>query len=128
MKHTRPWVTSDEVRAYSELAEVQNRTDEKLAVDISRAEEFVINYTHNDFSEYETIPAAIKTAVILLSEMYGYNAIISSNTLKSETFDDYSYTAEASTIKIADTGVEMLLEPYVITGAKGRVTFRLRKL
>lgn len=124
----RPWVAPAEVKEYSELADVQNRADVKLAVDITRAEEYVLNYTHNDFSQYDEIPAAVKTAIILLAEMYGYNSVVSSKTLKSETFDDYSYTAEASSISLEDTGVDMLLDPYVVTASKGRITFKMRKI
>lgn len=124
----RPWVTPADVKGYSELPNVQNRSDVKLAVDITRAEEYVLNYTHNDFSEYDTIPAAVLTAIMLLAEMYGHNAVITSKTLKSESFDDYSYTSETSSITLEDTGVDMLLDPYVVTASKGRVTLKIRKI
>ena len=124
---TRPWVTPAEVRAYSELPNVQNRTDEKLAVDITRAEEYVLNYTHNDFSDYTEIPAAVKTAIMLLAEMYGYNAVTASKKLSGESFDDYSWSGEAS-LSVENTGVDMLLDPYVVAASKGRITFRMRKL
>ena len=56
----RPWVTPQEVREYSELPAVQSRSEARLAVDIARAEQYVITYTHNDFAE-EALPLAVKT-------------------------------------------------------------------
>ena len=61
----RPWATPKEVRDYSGIKDVQNRTDPQLSMDITRAEQYVIKHTHNDFSEYDVIPQNVKTAVIL---------------------------------------------------------------
>ena len=132
MAVSRPWVTPQEVRAYSDHQEVQSRTDEKLAIDITRAEERVIAYTNNKFDDpnLPAIPTAVKTAVILLAEAYGYNATISrGGTMKSETFDDYSYTlSEASPIDIPSLDIASLLDEYTIQKARGGITVRLRKL
>lgn len=124
----RPWVTPKEVRDYTEIKSVRERTDTRLAVDISRAEQYVISYTNNDFSDYEEIPQNVKTAVILLTETYGYNSAVSAQNIKSETFDDYSYTAESSTISLDTLGIEPLLEEFVRVKPKGGVTMRLRRL
>ncbi|MGN1480750.1 DUF3199 family protein [Porcipelethomonas sp.] len=124
----RPWATPKEVRDYSDKKAVQERTDARLAIDISRAEQYVISYTKNDFSEYEEIPQNVKTAVILLAEAYGYNSVISSNEIKSETFDDYSYTAENSGIDFGTLGIEPLLEEFVNVKPKNGITMRLRRL
>ena len=105
----RTWVTPKEVREYSEIKSVQERTDARLVIDISRAEQYVISYTGNDFSEYEEIPQNVKTAVILLAEAYGYNSAVSAKELKSETFDDYSYTADTSLKSFDDIGLKPLL-------------------
>lgn len=43
----RPWITPEQVREYSETPEVVARTDTKLTVDISRAEQYILTYTHN---------------------------------------------------------------------------------
>lgn len=43
----RPWVTPEEVKEYSEIPAVQQRSDTRLTVDIARAEQYVITYTHN---------------------------------------------------------------------------------
>ena len=110
---TRPWVTPAEVRAYSDRVDVQARSDARLAVDISRAEQYVITFTHNDFldsTEYPTVPEAVKTAVILLAEAYAYNAVVSSKELKSETYDDYSYTAERSAVSVESLDLAALLD------------------
>ncbi len=124
----RPWVTPKEVRDYSSIKAVQERTDIRLKVDISRAEQYVISYTNNDFSEYEEIPQSVKTAVILLSEAYGYNSVVSSKELKSETFDDYSYTAESRTISLDTLKLDPLLDEYVKIKPKNGVTMKLRRL
>ncbi|MGN0621141.1 MAG: DUF3199 family protein [Porcipelethomonas sp.] len=124
----RPWVLPQEVRDYTDIRAVAERTDTRLAVDISRAEQYVIKHTHNDFSEYETIPQNVKTAVILLSEAYGYNSVVSAKELKSETFDDYSYTVESKTISFGGLDLESLLSEYVREKPKNNVTMRLRRL
>ena len=90
----RPWVMPQEVKEYSEIPAIQQRSDARLTVDIARAEQYVITYTHNSFKDTQVIPPAVKTAVLILAEAYGYNAATAANQVKSETFDDYSYTAE----------------------------------
>jgi hypothetical protein len=124
----RPWVMPDEVKEYSEKPEVQQRTDARLAVDITRAEQYVITYTHNTFADYEEIPGPIKTAVLILAEAYAYNNIVSKQTVKSESFDDYSYTSEYSTISIDTLDLAALLDDYVKPQANNSVTMRMRKL
>ena len=124
----RPWVTPKEVREYSEVASVQSRSDARLRVDISRAEQHVITYTHNDFSDVEPLPEPVKTAVLILAENYAHNAAIISRELKSETLDEYSYTAENSTIEVSDLDLGALLDGFVKPIAKSGITFRLRKL
>ncbi|MGN1085958.1 MAG: DUF3199 family protein [Porcipelethomonas sp.] len=124
----RPWATPKEVRDYSSNKDVQNRTDTQLSVDITRAEQYVISRTSNDFSEYDVIPQNVKTAVILLAEAYGYNSAIMSKDLKSETFDDYSYTAESKEVDLSELDIDSLLKDYVKVKPKNGVTMRLRRL
>lgn len=124
----RPWVTPQEVREYSEISQVQTRTDSRLAIDISRAEQRIISYTNNNFKNYEEIPAAVKTAVILLAEAYGYNAYIATKEKKSETFDDYSYTAESTAIDVDALDIGSLLDDFTISQARNGITMRMRKL
>ncbi len=124
----RPWVKPKEVRDYSEIKSVQGRTDARLVIDIARAEQYVISYTGNDFSEYEEIPQNVKTAVILLAEAYGYNSAVSAKELKSETFDDYSYTADTSLKSFDDIGLKPLLEDYMKDKDGGSIVMRLRRL
>ncbi|MFR0871302.1 MAG: DUF3599 family protein [Oscillospiraceae bacterium] len=45
---------------------------------------------------------------------------------QSETFDDYSYTAESSIIDVRKLGVESLLDDYVVVQPLNGVTMRLR--
>lgn len=124
----RPWVKPKEVREYSEIKSVQERTDARLVIDIARAEQYVISYTGNDFSEYEKIPQNVKTAVILLAEAYGYNSAVSAKELKSETFDDYSYTADTSLKSIDGLDIKPLLEGYMKDKDGGNIVMRLRRL
>lgn len=128
MATTRPWVTPQAVKEYTEFDTVKARTDAKLAVDISRAEQYVIRYTHNEFESYDSIPEPVKNAVIILAESYAHNAVERTKTLKSETFDDYSYTAESNVVDIADLDLGSLLDDYIIPEASGKITMRLRKL
>lgn len=125
----RPWATPDDVREYTDRASVKARTDAKLAVDITRAEQYVIAYTKNDFADAEkfpVIPGPVKTAVVLLAEHYGFTAK-SGGMMKSETYDDYSYTAaEGTLIDLLD--LRPLLDAFVVTAPKGGVTMKLRKL
>ncbi|MCR5788621.1 MAG: DUF3199 family protein [Lachnospiraceae bacterium] len=140
---TRPWVSPQEVIAYTEIQAVKDRNTTKLAVDISRAEEYVINYTHNDFSAdiYSArIPDAVKTAIIMLAELYAKQAIIDAkqadfvvkkNGAKSETYDDYSYTigdGSSAEMGIDSLDLSSLLDAYILTQATGKFYFRMRKL
>jgi len=128
----RPWAVPVDVVSYSDYKQVQERAEEKLCVDISRAEQYVIAYTNNDFSDVEVIPESVKTAVILLAEAYAYNACADPKSggrrLKSESFDDYSYSADNAYISIDDIGVKVLLDPYVKAMPRNGITMRMRKL
>ena len=130
---TRPWVTPQEVRDYTDITAVIERTDAKLSVDISRAEARVMAITHNDFSDVRyasAMPDEVKTAVILLAEAYANSAIkAKTKGMKSETYDDYSYIYSDSAAA-AESGLDLisLLDGYILTEAQGTVTMRLRKL
>lgn len=130
----RPWVIPDEVRNYTDYKEVKDRTDAQLAVDITKAEAYIIRYTKRKFNGVdadgnpEPLPEEVHTAVILLAEMYAYNAAIRKLRLKSETFDDYSYTMDTSEIDLASLGLEGLLDPFVDDAASGGIFFRMRRL
>lgn len=134
---SRPWVMPQEVKDYSSFREVQEREDKKLSVDIMRAENYVIKYTHNKFENKDKdgnelpFPEDVKTAVILVAEAYAYNAVIKLNqgNIKSESFDDYSYTvSETSEIGLAALDLESLLDNYIIKEGSDAVTMRLRIL
>lgn len=130
----RPWVKPSEVKAYTDIQAVQERAKAKLEMDIMRAEQYIITYTHNRFEDYDEIPAPVKTAVILLAEAYASYANILKETkggaFKSETFDDYSYSAGDGTFEdfIKALDLAALLDDYVVSQANGSVTMRLRKL
>lgn len=128
----RPWVEPSEVIAYTDYKQVQERAEAKLKVDISRAEQYVIAYTNNDFSDVEVIQEPVKTAVILLAEAYAYNACADVRSggrrMKRESFDDYSYSADDAYISIDDLDVKVLLDPYIKVAARNGITMRMRKL
>ncbi len=48
--------------------------------------------------------------------------------IKSESFDDYSYTVEAGTISLDSLDLEELLADYIITDGIGKTVMRLRIL
>ncbi len=131
---TRPWVLPKEVKAYTDIEAVQQRKKEKLEMDISRAEQYVITYTHNSFEDCAEIPPPVKTAVLLLAEAYASYANQLKKTgggaLKSETFDDYSYTAGEGTFEdlVRALDLSALLDDYVVAKPRSGVTMRLRKL
>jgi hypothetical protein len=124
----RPWVTPQEVIDYTESEEVKARSEARLSVDITRAEQYVITYCHNEFSDMDNVPQAVKTAVLILAEAYAHNAVVSTKELKSETFDDYGYTTEASSVSIEDLDLAALLDSYVIVCENNAVILRMRKL
>lgn len=130
----RPWVRPKDVKAYTDIEAVQQRKKEKLEMDISRAEQYVITYTHNRFENYETIPSPVRTAVILLAEAYASYANQLRKTgggaFKSETHDDYSYTAGDGTFEDLVKALDLaaLLDDFVVRQANGTVTMRMRRL
>lgn len=130
----RPWVLPKEVKAYSEIEAVQKRSKPRMEVDIARAEQYVITYTHNRFEDYEEIPPPVKTAVILLAEAYASHANLMKTTsggaFKSETFDDYAYSVGDATFAAAvkDLDLAALLDDFVVAEPRKGVTLRMRKL
>lgn len=125
----RPWVTPKDVKKYTSHKEISERSDEKLTFDIARAEMKIIHITNNKFTEYDKIPDPVKMAVVLVAEAYAKNDIeAAKKKIKSETFDDYSYTVEAGTISLDSLDLEELLADYIITDGIGKTVMRLRCL
>lgn len=127
----RPWVLPQEVRDYTDHKEVAERTDAKLSMDILRAEARVINITRNRFPDdkYSELPEPVKLAVLLAAEAYAKNAVErSKKQIKSETFDDYSYTLESGEIDLGALDLDELLKDYILPEESGNVSLRLRKL
>jgi hypothetical protein len=127
----RPWITPQDVKDYTDHSEVAGRSDAKLCVDISRAEAKIISITHNRFSDdkYPTIPEPVRLATILAAEAYAKNAAErAKKQIKSETFDDYSYTLESSEIDLSSLDLDELLRDYVLPEDAGDTVLRLRKL
>jgi hypothetical protein len=123
----RPWVLPNDVKSYTSHKEVSERSDEKLTFDIARAEMKIIHITNNKFAEYDEIPEPVKMAVILVAEAYAKNDIeAAKKKIKSESFDDYSYTA--GTISLDSLDLEELLADYIITDGIGKTVMRLRIL
>lgn len=128
---TRPWVTPQEVKAYTDHKEVAARDEEKLKLDIARAELKVIRITRNQFrdEEYPVIPEDVRLAVVLAADAYAKNAVEKARKqIKSETFDDYSYTVGTAEVDLASLGLEELLEAFIVAPERGNTVMRLRRL
>lgn len=131
---TRPWVLPKDVKAYTEIEAVQQRTKARLEVDIARAEQYVITYTRNRFTDCAEIPSPVRTAVILLAEAYASYSNQLKKTgggaLKSETFDDYSWSGGEGTFEDLVKALDLaaLLDDFVVPQASGTVTMRMRRL
>lgn len=126
----KPWIFPSDVKEYSNSIDVQNRTDQKLFYDITRAISYIIFKTNNKFEDdFEQIPPDVRMATILLAEAYAKQAIPQKDNgnIKSETFDDYSYTVETNSDLADLLDLGSLLEPYTIN-KHGKVTMNLRKL
>ena len=128
---SRPWATPEDIKAYTDYQEVLGRDSRKLESDIARAEMKVIGITNNRFGdkEYPELPEPVRMAVILIAEAYAKNAMErAKRRIKSETFDDYSYTVESAEVSLDGLDLDGLLSGYTIAPDRGSVSMRLRKL
>lgn len=111
----RPWVKPEDLKMYTDYEDVGQRSDEKIKIDISRAESYVMHHTGQAF-ENGVLPENIRIAVLLLAEYYAHlNYRASTGTIQSETFDDYSYVTEIREIEFEDLNIRDLLMPYLGT-------------
>ena len=133
----RPWVTPQEVKKWSERPSVKKRSKERLEIDIFRAEQYVITFTRNDFSDstrWPTIPKQVRIAVIMLAEQYAANAAslgaggAASGMFKSERFDDYSYTLADTDFQIDNLKLGALLDEFIEQAGPGNAVMKMRKL
>ena len=133
---TRPWITTQEVRDWTERQAVKDRSCDKLKVDIFRAEQYVITYTRNTFSDFNrwpSIPDQVRIAVLILAEQYAANAAnpgtgAGGGAFKSERFDDYSYTLADTDFQIDNLKLGALLDEFIENQNPGNVVMKLRKL
>lgn len=141
MANNRPWITPEYLRTYTNYDSVKNLTDEKLKFYIMRSEMYIISigkkYYNIDFSNAEKYPTPVdeglKLADAITTEHYALTSTDDSTFkgLKSETFDDYSYTKyDNQTGSINDLGILDILGSLVpsATTTKKPVMMRLRKL
>ena len=138
MHNPRPWVTPQEVKDFSERESVKNRSDERLIIDIFRAENYVIAYTRNRFDNPERfpeIPKAVRIAVIMLAEHYAVSSTPSADgsnadgRFKSERFDDYSYTLADGGELIDRLDLGPLLDEYICREeVRPNTVMRMRRL
>lgn len=128
----RPWVSPQDLKDYTEIKEIKERADKKLAFDIARAEQKIIKVTNNKFDaeEYaEKMPETVKMAIILVAEAYAKNTIeTAKKQIKSESFDDYSYTLDSGIIDLESLNLEELLSDYIMSEGIGKMMMRLRTL
>lgn len=128
----QPWVTPEELKEYTSFEDVKKCSDIKLRVMIQRATNRIINYTHNSFCYSENdsekeVPDAIKNIAILVAEALSHNEhIVTMKRIKSETYDDYAYTAEYQEISIDDILAD-IPEMY-LKSSNGTISFEMFKL
>ncbi len=128
MAVVRPWITPDEVKAYTDHAEVAKRDGAKLQMDIFRAEQKVISITHNSFDgeELKTLPEPVRVAVIILAEAFAKNSIEKAKKqIRSETFDDYSYSVDSGVIDLDSLDLDYLLKDFMLDGGSGNIVLRM---
>jgi hypothetical protein len=128
---TRPWITPAEVKDYTTYDKVSARTDAKMLHDITRAESYLIDRFGNDFSDaakFPSIPPDVKLAAILVTEVYSYNAMLDpeKSNVKSETFDDYTYTRSGDgSLSVDVLDLEPLMHNYAIQKPEGKTFMRM---
>lgn len=117
----RPWVTPEELLAYTSDPSLKERSETQIQFDIARAEDYVEGYCNNRFDDnekYPEIPDKVRRAVILIAEMYAAKAQAAAEgkgtMYKSESLDDYSYTLEDSQAAIDNMIIGPLLDPFII--------------
>lgn len=121
----RPFITPDDLTAYTSYSVVSERSESQLAVDITKAEVFAMHYCNRNFSDVEkgSVEAeSLTLAVTLLAEMYAYNAAVKASAansgsggraVKSENEKNYSYQLadiEESLLTLEDIGVLVILD------------------
>lgn len=66
---------------------------------------------------------------MLAADAYAKNAVEKAKKqIKSETFDDYSYTVGPAEVDLASLGLEELLEAFIVAPERGNTVMRLRRL
>lgn len=124
-----PLITPAQVKAYSTFDEVKERADTQLEVDIMQAEADVFAFVGHEFplGEYPSLPAPVRSALLLLSEHY---ALVRSDGslvkgIKSEKLKDYSYTIGDNAVLAGKPEIANLLRSYVKGGSGGGVRLRI---
>ena len=133
----RPWVTPQNVRDWSERQSIKSRSIAKLRIDIMRAEQHIIAYTRNTFSDpdrYPIIPEPVRIATLMLAEQFAANAASlgsgagGGGLFKSERFDDYAYTLADTEFQIDNLDLSSLLDEFIDQSGKGSTVMKMRKL
>lgn len=116
------WATPEEVRAYSDYAAVDAKTDGELEILITKAERFIVLFTCQDFEDAEAdVLLDLKILVCALVELFvlgAGNAAVLAVALQAERIGDYSYTKGVWNEK-APTGdiyIDTLLLRYRVCG------------
>lgn len=126
-----PWITANDLFAFTERDEVKNKSAVKVSAIISIAESKIKEYCKHDFTDeekYPTVPKEVVNATLILADALCYNdSLRTSGILKSETYDDYSYTVDVSEIStdFDMLGISSLLKPYVSSEDSGDLFFRV---
>lgn len=117
---SRPWITPNELVQFTEHEGVKNKSPTRMDVMISLAESKIIAYCKHDFSDeekYPELPEEVKNATLILADALCYNdSLRTSGKLKSESYDDYSYSVDVTetSTDFDILGITSLLDPFVL--------------
>ena len=125
-------IVPQEVRDYSTIKSVKDRSEEQLIIDIIQAESKLMEVTGRatDDAIFSPLPEGVNVFLIRWAEYYAANSdFANSGQYKSETFDDYKYD-KFDTAKIVSPDINGLIKSYImIEDVTGRqIIFRMRAI
>jgi len=109
-------VQPQEIRDYTTIQSVIDRTDAQLTIDILQAESKLFEATGRTSNDviFSPLPENIRIFLIKWSEYYGANSdFANAGQYKSESFDDYEYD-KFDSAKVTIPDVNSLIKQYIL--------------